>query len=95
MNIDHYKKQITDICQGSDISYLALFGSHSRGDARSDSDVDLLIDYSTNKSYFDHVRIQRKFSELFGKEVDLVTRRSLHPYIKDHVFKDLKVIYGN
>ena len=94
MDILTYQKQVKDICEGNQVSYLALFGSHSRGDEREDSDIDLLVDYSTSKSYFDHVRIQRQLSKLLGKEVDLVTRRALHPYIKSSVYKDLKVLYG-
>jgi predicted nucleotidyltransferase len=94
MNILDYQNQLKKICKNNDISYLALFGSHSRGESKNDSDVDMLVDYSTSKSYFDHVRIQRSLAELLGKDVDLVTRRALHPYIKDNVYKDLKVLYG-
>lgn len=87
-------KLLEGICRINDISYLGLFGSYARGEQRHDSDIDLLVEYSTKKSMFDHVRIQRQFEEVMGKKIDLVTKRSLSPYIKDYVYKDLKVLYA-
>lgn len=86
--------QLKELCTDNDISFLGLFGSYARNEESPKSDVDLLVDYSESKSMFDHVRIQRKLSELLNKQVDLVTRRSLHPYIKDYVMKDLQTVYG-
>ena len=86
-------KTIGDICKQFGISYLGMFGSYARGDNKPDSDVDLLVEYGERKSLFDHVRIQRQFSEMLHKNVDLVTKRSLHPYIKDYVYKDLRALY--
>ena len=85
---------LNKVCEENAISYLAVFGSHARGDETKNSDIDLLVDYSTSKSMFDHVRTQRKLKEILGREVDLVTRKSLSPYISDYVNKDLKVLYA-
>ena len=92
LQIDQGK--LNKVCEENAISYLALFGSHARGDESKDSDIDLLVDYTTSKSMFDHVRIQRKLKEVLGKDVDLVTKRSLSPYISDYVNQDLKVLYA-
>ena len=95
MDFTYDKQQLNKMCKENSISYLALFGSYARGEETFESDVDLLIDYSDSKSYFDHVRIERRLEELFNRNVDLVTRRSLHPYIKDYVYNDLKTLYAN
>lgn len=86
-------KDIEAICKKNNISFLGLFGSYARGDNTENSDVDLLVEYKKPMSMFDHVRIQREFEEKLGKSVDLVTKRSVHPYIKRYVEKDLRVIY--
>ncbi|EKD99721.1 MAG: hypothetical protein ACD_22C00190G0005 [uncultured bacterium] len=86
-------EKLKSICSNNDISYLALFGSYVRGEQTVNSDIDLLVEYSTSKSMFDHVRIQRAFEEATNKKVDLVTKRSLHPYIKDFVCSDIKILY--
>jgi len=91
LNIDPQKMK--EMCDSNQIRYLGLFGSHARNEEREDSDIDLLIEYGSSKSMFDHVRLQRKFSAMLGKQVDLVTKRSLHPYIQEYVYKDLKVLY--
>ena len=95
MDFTYDKQQLNKMCKENSISYLALFGSYARGEETPESDVDLLIDYADSKSYFDHVRIERRLEELFNRNVDLVTRRSLHPYIKDYVYNDLKTLYAN
>ncbi|HAZ29523.1 TPA: hypothetical protein DCY43_02095 [candidate division WWE3 bacterium] len=94
MELISNSSQIRSICIDNDISYLALFGSYARGEQADNSDVDLLVEYSKPKSMFDHVRIQRQFEKALNKKVDLVTKRALHPYIRDYVYKDLKVMYA-
>jgi hypothetical protein len=94
MILQPYKEKIAQMCQENDVSYLGLFGSYSRGEENPQSDVDLLVEYSQRVSMFDHVRLQRKLAELLMKNVDLVTKKSLHPYIKDYILKDLQTIYA-
>lgn len=91
LNLD--LKKIEDFCVTNSVSFLGVFGSYARGEANTSSDLDLLIEYTDKKNMFDHVRLQREFSALTNKQVDLVTKRSLSPYIKDYVLEDLKVLY--
>ena len=62
---------------GMNISRLALFGSHARGDADDESDVDLLVEFIEPVGYFDFVGTKRKLSEYMGCPVDLVTFNAL------------------
>ncbi len=85
---------IIDICKRNDISYCALFGSFARGDASAHSDIDLLVRFSKPKG-FDWVTAALEIEDTLGRKVDLVTEGGLSPYIRDRVFKDLEVLYGN
>lgn len=94
LHIDQTK--LNTICTNNKISYLGLFGSYARDEQTPGSDVDLLVDYSFEtpvKSLFDHLEVQYQLENLFEKKVDLVTKKALHPYIRDYVLKDLKTLY--
>lgn len=70
---------IADFCRRWRIDEFALFGSVLRDDFRPDSDVDVLVTFAPDAgwSLFDHVRMQDELAEMFGREVDLVSRRGL------------------
>ena len=93
MALEIKKGEIRTLCEKHHIGFLGLFGSHARGDANTESDIDLLVEYKKPVSMFEHVRIQREFSQRLGKQVDLVTKKSVHPYIQEYVEKDLKILY--
>lgn len=61
------------------ISELALFGSALREDFRPDSDVDVLVSFSLEArvTLFDMARMQDELKEIFGRNVDLVSKRGL------------------
>lgn len=66
------------------IRNIRVFGSFARGDARAESDVDLLVEY-VGASGFDFVRFADAVEALLGRRVDVVTERSLHPLIRDKI----------
>jgi len=72
---------------------IGLFGSVARGEERSDSDIDVLVEFSGVKSLFEMVGIELELADILEKKIDLVTEGALSPYIKDNVMKDLVVIY--
>jgi len=59
------------------IRRMAVFGSHARGEARNDSDVDLLIEFIDTPGYMDFVETKHKLESLLGVPVDLVTFKAL------------------
>jgi len=84
---------IGKLVKKNNISYLALFGSFAREDAGPDSDVDMIVDFATRVSYFDLIRIEREFSTLLGRKVDLVTERSIKKNLRPFINEDKKVLF--
>ena len=85
---------IRPICAKYGVSSLAIFGSTARGEARSDSDLDMLVAFSGRVSLLTLVALERELSELLGREVDLQTEAALSPYIRDRILNERKVIYA-
>jgi uncharacterized protein len=64
-----------------------LFGSTMRDDARSDSDLDIFIDVDPERKFslVDLVGIELFLKDQLGVEIDVTTRDSLHPRLKDRI----------
>lgn len=70
------------------VKSLSLFGSMARDDARDDSDVDLLVEFSIPVGLFQFIGLQQRLESLLGGKVDLGTPRSLKPRIRDEVLQE-------
>ena len=79
MNIEIPKEQIADFCRKWKIVELSLFGSVLRDDFRPDSDIDLLVTFSPDAewSLVDHMAMEEEMSAIFGRKVDLISRRAI------------------
>lgn len=64
---------------------LAAFGSAARGDARPDSDIDLLVRQPPGTPISGLVALRETFEAILGREVDLVTYGGLKPGLDDDV----------
>ena len=67
-----------------------VFGSAVRGEAGPDSDVDFLVEMEPGRSLFDLGGLLMDLQALLGREVDVVTERGLHWYIRDRVLAEAK-----
>lgn len=70
------------------VKSLSLFGSMARNDAREDSDVDLLVEFTNPVGLFQFIGLQQRLESLLGGKVDLGTPRSLKPRIRDEVLQE-------
>ena len=73
-------------------THVRVFGSCARGEQKPDSDVDLLVDLEPGRSILDLVAIKQDLEDLLGRRVDVVTERSLSPYVRDAVLRDALIV---
>ena len=79
VQIDIPYEALREFCERWEITELSLFGSVLREDFRSDSDIDVLVSFAEDSQWtlFDMVQMQDELKEIFGRDVDLVSRRGL------------------
>ena len=59
------------------VKSLAVFGSVARGEARADSDVDLLVEFEGPATFDQYTKLKRFLENLIGGPVDLLTRKGV------------------
>jgi predicted nucleotidyltransferase len=76
--------------RGRGVKHVALFGSVARGENRSDSDIDIMIEFDPEArvTVFDYVDIKEYIAQLFDRPVDVVNREGLKPYVRPAVMAD-------
>ncbi|MEB2847077.1 DNA polymerase III subunit beta [Rhizobiales bacterium RZME27] len=84
--IEKLKSQ-SDAIRALGATSLYLFGSVARNEAGPASDLDLFIDYDPQSRFsaFDLVGIKLFLEEELALDVDITTRDSLHPLLRDRI----------
>ena len=62
----------------------AVFGSVARGDARPDSDIDILVEFEPGRegTIYDYVALKEFVAGLFDGPVDVIDRAGLKPHLR-------------
>ncbi|HCS79295.1 TPA: nucleotidyltransferase [Patescibacteria group bacterium] len=92
--LQKHQQEIEKICRDSGIKSLAVFGSHARGEAKMESDVDLLVEFSETPGLIEFIRTKQKLESVLKHKVDLVTKKGLSKYIVPYITQDIQQIYG-
>lgn len=65
-----------------------LFGPVARGEADGESDIDVLVDMAPGRTLFDISKLLIELQDLLGRQVDVVTERSLNERIRKRVLHE-------
>jgi predicted nucleotidyltransferase len=83
------QSKIVELTRRYDPAMIAVFGSRSRDDHAPDSDLDLLVNFRSPVNLLDLIGLEQELSDVLGLKVDLVTERSLSPFIRPYVERDM------
>jgi predicted nucleotidyltransferase len=94
MTLQNIKNEMASVLEKYDVESAGVFGSFARDENDAESDIDLLVQFRSPKTLLEIIALEQELSELTGRKVEVVTKRSLHPYLAPSVYKDLKPLYG-
>jgi len=100
MKLNLPDEKIAEFCRKWNVVEFALFGSVLRDDFRPDSDVDVLVSFAPDSrvSLFDWPDMQDELQAIFGRPVDLLTRRGVekseNPFRRKSILDSARVVYA-
>ena len=86
--IEEIRNRITPVLRKHGVRRAWIFGSIARGEARPESDLDLLVEFEEGRSLLDLVDLRLVLEDLLGREADVVTYASLHPGLRERVLEE-------
>ncbi len=98
------KEQIVRLLQSNNqqirnfgVKKIGLFGSFVKNQQTADSDIDLIVEFEKEKkTYKSFIKLAFFLEELLGRKVDLLTTKSLSPYLGPQILKETEnVPLGN
>ena len=88
VDIDYIKKKSLPELKRAGVLRSALFGSFARGEAGPESDVDILVELPDDRTMFDLIELEEKLELALGRQVDVITYRSLHHLLRDRILRE-------
>lgn len=74
------------------VKTIGLFGSVLRGEQGSESDIDVLVEFSRPIGFFSFLELEELLSEQLGGKVDLVSKKALKPEIGRMILSEVVLV---
>ena len=80
-----------EIIQKYGVKRIGLFGSFLRNKQKSDSDIDILVEFKKGEKTFDnYMDLKFYLEEIFKRDVDLVVKEALKVQLKANILRSVK-----
>lgn len=91
-SLEEIKRKVLPILKEAGVTRSAIFGSFVRGEARKNSDIDMLVEVPEGTGLFAFVGLKHKLEGALKKKVDLVTYDALHPRLRERILQEQRPI---
>lgn len=86
------KSHKTEFAEKYGVCEIGIFGSVVRGEAREDSDVDVLVSFDRPITLFGVMDLEFQLEDLFDNKVDLVMKKTLKHRIGKHILSEVQML---
>lgn len=85
-------KSKKDLAVEFGVSEIGIFGSYAKGAEKSDSDIDILVEFQRPIGLLKFIELENHLSSLLGAKVDLVSKKALKPRIGERILQGLQKV---
>jgi predicted nucleotidyltransferase len=83
------RRNLPELREKYNVSYLGIFGSYIRGEQTKDSDLDILVQYDKKPGLLKYIELENYLSDILGVKVDLVMKSALKPNIGKRILNEV------
>lgn len=87
--LKHHKEEVN---RKYKVSELGIFGSFVRGEQKTRSDIDIIVEYDEIPDLFEFINLERYLRRLLRKKVDLVRKEAIRPELKEKILDEVVYI---
>ncbi len=84
--ISKIKPKIRKVLKKYHVKKAGIFGSYARGEAKKNSDVDILIEFKGG--LLSLIGLEMELKKKLKKKVDLLTYRGINPLLRKSILKE-------
>ena len=91
------QEAVAEFCKRRSVSEFAIFGSAARRELRPESDIDVMLTFTSEARWdlYDLVEMKDELKAIFGRDVDIVERGTIrNPFRRETIMRDLSVVYA-
>lgn len=88
MSSEDVRQKIIPVLKEHGVTRAAVFGSVAKGVSDEGSDVDIMVEFQADRSLLDLAALRLDLQKALGRDVDVLTYRSIHPRIREQVLRE-------
>jgi len=94
LTIEIIKAKAIPILKTYGVNRAYLFGSFARGEQNQNSDIDLLVEYSSDseRTLFKALELKYELEDTLQRKVDVLTEAAISPYLRPYILNDMRMI---
>ncbi len=86
------REQILALARQFRVRQISVFGSLLRGALGANSDIDFLVDFESDYSLRDHIRLTQSLQQLLARRVEVVDRQALRPELRESIIREAQLL---